>query len=105
MPDFSTFLKRGCVWLLALAAAAIALPALAQSDPPGRIGRIAWISGDVSLIRPDSGDRGERGERESVLLNQPLTGGDIVATGPGARAEIQVGAMTLRLDSRTRSEI
>ena len=101
MPDFSTLLKRGCVWLLALAAAAIALPALAQSDPPGRIGRIAWISGDVSLIRPDSG---ERGEHESVLLNQPLTGGDIVATGPGARAEIQVGAMTLRLDSRTRIE-
>ena len=96
MPDLPALLRRGRCLLLALLAALLALPALAQSDPPGRIGRIAWTSGDVYLNNPDTGELG------AAPLNQPLTSGDVVTTGPGARAEIQIGAMTLRLDADTR---
>ena len=82
MPDLPALLRRGRCLLLALLAALLALPALAQSDPPGRIGRIAWTSGDVYLNNPDTGELG------AAPLNQPLTSGDVVTTGPGARAEI-----------------
>lgn len=98
MPYFSTILRHSRTVLLALLAAMLAFPAFAQDDPPGRIGRIAWTSGDVYLNNPDTGELG------AAPLNQPLTSGDIVTTGPGARAEIQIGAMTLRLDSGSRIE-
>lgn len=98
MPPLSSILYRGRALLLALLAAALALPALAQDAPPARVGRIAWVSGDVYVSNPDTGQLG------AAPLNQPLTSGDIVATGPGARAEIQIGAMTLRLDAGSRIE-
>ncbi len=98
MLDLSTFLRRGRSALLALLAAALAFPAFAQEDPPARIGRIAWTSGDVYLNNPDTGELG------AAPLNQPLTSGDVLSTGPGARAEIQIGAMTLRIDSGSRIE-
>ena len=41
------------------------------------------INGDVSILRGDSG------ERIAAALNAPLVVGDRLATGPGARAEIQ----------------
>jgi len=40
----------------------------------------------------------------TVVARQPLTSGDIITTSNGARAEIQIGAMTLRLDSSSRIE-
>lgn len=88
-------------WYKLVAALACALlfttPALA--DPPGRIGRIAWLSGSgsgaVSLYNP------ETGESYSAPLNHPLTSGDVLTTGPGSQAEIQIGSMTVRLDSDT----
>ena len=98
MSNFFRFLQRGRGLLLALMASALAFSAFAQVDPPGRIGRIAWLSGDVFLNNPDTGELG------AAPLNQPLTSGDIVTTGPGSRAEIQIGAMTLRLDSGSRVE-
>lgn len=98
MHNISLLLRRGRALLLALLAATLTLPALAQDAPPGRIGRIAWTSGDVYLNNPDTGELG------AAPLNQPLTSGDIVATGPGTRAEIQIGAMTLRLDANSRIE-
>jgi hypothetical protein len=96
MPDFPIILRHGRRLLLALLTAALSLPALAQSDPPGRIGRIAWISGDVYLTDPETGGL------IAAPLNQPLTSGDVVTTGSGARAEIQIGAMTLRIDADSR---
>ena len=98
MPDFHRYLQRGRTLLLALLASTLAVCAFAQDDPPGRIGRIAWLSGNVFLNNP------ETGELSAATLNQPLTSGDIITTGAGARAEIQVGAMTLRLDARSRIE-
>jgi len=98
MPPIPRLLQRGRALLFALLAALFACSTFAQDAPPGRIGRIAWISGDVFLNNPETGELG------AAPLNQPLTSGDVVATGPGARAEIQIGSMTLRLDSGTRVE-
>ena len=58
MLTLPTLLHRGRTLLLAAMAAFIALPALAQNDPPGRIGRIAWTSGDVYLNNPRTGELG-----------------------------------------------
>lgn len=58
MPYFSTILRHSRTVLLALLAAMLAFPAFAQDDPPGRIGRIAWTSGDVYLNNPDTGELG-----------------------------------------------
>lgn len=96
MPDVPTLLRRGRSLVLALLAAALALPALAQNDPPDRVGRVAWTTGDVYLSNAASGELG------AAPLNQPLTGGDVLSTGPDGRAEIQIGAMTLRLDANSR---
>ena len=98
MPYFSTIVRRSRTVLLALLAVMLAFPAFAQTDPPGRIGRISWLSGEVYLNNPNTGELG------TAPLNQPLTSGDIITTGNGARAEIQIGAMTLRLDSGSRIE-
>lgn len=78
---------------LALLAGVLFLAAPAQADPPGRIGRIAWLEGSVNLQTAGTD------ETQSALLNQPLTSGDVLSTEAGARVEIQIGAKTIRLDS------
>ena len=35
------------------------------------------------------------------IRDSPLTSGDVLTTGPGSQAEIQIGSMTVRLDSDT----
>ena len=56
MPDLSTLLRRARGLLLAALTATLAFPAFAEDDPPGRIGRIAWTSGEVYLNNPDTGE-------------------------------------------------
>ena len=87
--------------LLALLACALFLVTPAQADPAGRIGRIAWLAGPgaVNLYNPDTG------ESYSAALNQPLTSGDTLTTVAGSRAEIQIGSMSVRLDSGSMLEI
>ncbi|HRF72909.1 MAG TPA: FecR domain-containing protein, partial [Accumulibacter sp.] len=65
----------------------------AAADPSGRVGRIAWLSGSVHLHRADSG------ESSSALLNWPISTGDVLSTGAGARGEVQIGSTLLQLDS------
>jgi FecR protein len=68
----------------------IAMSALA--DPPGRVGRISMLSGDVRLHNAATG------ESQSALVNWPLTSGDVISTGAGARAELRIASTALRLD-------
>lgn len=82
--------------LLALLTGMLFLAAPAQADPPGRIGRIALLSGTVNLNNPNSG------ESFAAPLNQPLTSGDTITTDSGSRTEIQIGSMTVRLDANSR---
>ncbi len=78
--------------LFALLAGALFAIAPAWADPPGRIGRIAWLAGTVSL-------QSASGDAFSAPLNQPLTSGDVLTLDAGARAEIQIGSKTVRLDA------
>lgn len=94
-----------CAWLWLLGAAAVgaqeADPAAdtAVAEPPGRVAAVVWVEGSARLQRD--------GEREPVeadpaaLPNWPLTAGDLFATGPGGRAELEIGALRLRLGGDT----
>ncbi|ACB32784.1 conserved hypothetical protein [Leptothrix cholodnii SP-6] len=87
------------LWAMAclLLAALLAGPGLARAadDPPGRVGRIAWIDGDARLARGDGGDTLDHA-RDS-LRNWPVTSGDELSVGNNSRAEIGIGSTRLRL--------
>ena len=83
--------------ILFLAAASI-LAAAAQDDPPGRVGRLSYMNGDVSY-RP-----GDVEDWVQADYNRPLTTGDHLWTDDGARAELHVGSAALRLNSHTAFE-
>ncbi|MDE2297658.1 MAG: hypothetical protein KGK18_05785, partial [Burkholderiales bacterium] len=94
----------GLVQAVIVAVAALSFGTLAGAqpmpgDPPGRVARLSDLSGQVWLYNPD------RAEWESATRNRPLTRGDRLATDPGARAVLQVGSATLRLDSGTEIEV
>ena len=70
------------------------LPAAAgQLDPPARVARLSDMSGNVSFT--------PAGENDWVQaqLNRPIVTGDRLWTADGGRAELQVGASTVRLDN------
>jgi hypothetical protein len=98
---------RGTCALLVVTAAALApvTPARAAYeasttiDPPGRVGRVSDIAGQVWMFSPGSG------EWVAAVRNRPLTSGDRLATDAGARAELRVGSTTLRLDSGSELEV
>ena len=75
-----------------------ALAIVAQTDPPGRVGRMSYVSGSVSY-RP-----GDLDEWVPAQINRPLTTGDHIWTDEGGRAELHIGTAALRLDSRTAFE-
>ena len=83
----------------------LAAPANAQTsrsasiDPPGRAARLAATEGQVWLYHPD------QGEWVSAGVNRPLTSGDRLATDRGARAEIEIGSTTLRIDASTEIDL
>lgn len=86
------------MWLLGAAAALAAASAGAQQanvDPPGRVARLSYVEGDVSLAPQDSE------EWADAVLNRPLTSGDRLSID-GGRAELQIGSSTIRLDEKTR---
>jgi len=64
-------------------------------DPPNRVARLNWISGDVSLQPAGLEDW------MTAVVNRPLTTGDHLFTGKDARAEVHVGSNVIRLDAHT----
>jgi hypothetical protein len=83
--------------LLALTLALFALAAAnpAWADPPGRVGRLAEVDGNVWLYDED------QGEWVQARRNRPVTEGDRLSAERGARATVQIGGGTLRLDGNT----
>src|SRR6202521_814939 len=67
----------------------------AQTDPPGRAGRLNYINGSVSFQPAGVTDWVDAG------INRPLTTGDHIWVGDGGQAEIHVGSTALRLNSNT----
>jgi hypothetical protein len=68
-------------------------------DPPGRVGRVADLQGEVAWFDH------EAGAWTDAVRNYPLTQGDRLATGSGARAELRVGSTVLRLGASTELEV
>ena len=67
-----------------------ALYLAAQTDPPGRVGRLNYMDGPVSF-QPAGID-----DWVDLSLNRPLTTGDNIWVGDRARAELHVGSTALR---------
>src|SRR5208282_1578623 len=67
----------------------------ANMDPPGRVARLNYINGTVSL-RPDSVP-----DWAPAALNFPLTAGYHLWTDQGSHAELQIGPTAVRLADET----
>ena len=63
--------------------------------PPSRVARLSWSSGDLGLLPAGARDWSD------ASVNRPLTTGDKLSSGDDARAELELGGATLRLDQRT----
>ena len=70
-----------------------------EPDPPGRVGRLSEMTGQVWLYSPSAG------EWIDAVRNRPITDGDRLATEGAARAELRIGSTTVRLDSGTEIEV
>lgn len=84
--------------LLALALLALPIRMAAQADnddPPGRAARLGYLQGSVSF-QP-------AGESEWVeaMPNRPMTTGDKLWTDRDSRAEVQLGSISIFLNSNT----
>jgi len=66
-----------------------------QQDPPGRVARLQYMSGSVSVQPQGTGDWVEGS------VNRPLTDGDNVWADKDSRAEMNVGTGILRIDSES----
>jgi hypothetical protein len=87
------FLSRIRALLSFLAVALLAGAALA--DPPTRVARLAYVSGNTSFS-----PGGER-DWSPAIVNRPLTTGDRLWVERGSRAELQMGAVAVRADGGT----
>ena len=79
--------------IVALAGACLAAGiAQAQSveDPPGRVGRVAAVDGDVRTVTSD-------GSWVSVAANRPLSTGDRITTDHAGHATLEFGSSSFRL--------
>jgi len=87
--------------LAVLLLCAVAALAQAQSAddgdaaPPDRVARLSYIAGDLGFLPAGSQDWA------SADLNRPLTTGDRLSTGDGARAELELGGGVLRMAGGT----
>ncbi len=66
-----------------------------QTDPPGRVARLQYESGQVSVQPQGTGDWVEGS------TNRPLTNGDNVWADKSSRAELNFGVGVMRIDSET----
>ena len=80
------------------ALAFLAAPVLAAdpSDPPSVIGRLNYISGQVSFAPGEASN-----EWRAAPLNRPLTTGDRLWVDNGGRAEMHVGSNSIRFAEQT----
>ena len=65
------------------------------SDPPDRVARLAYQSGDVEFAPSGADDWG------SAYRNRPLSTGDRLYTGEDGRAALELGGASVRLDADT----
>jgi hypothetical protein len=66
-----------------------------EENPPGRVARVSYLSGKVSL------EPASENQWSQVSLNYPMTNNDRLYTSQGARAEIEVGSAAVRMSETT----
>jgi len=89
---FTALFLAFALWFVLPAFAQNPAPAQNQdSDPPGRVARLSYMSGSVSFE--------PAGENDWSLasLNYPLTSGDRLWTDKDARAELETGNLAIRM--------
>jgi hypothetical protein len=74
-----------------LAFAAFAFAGWAHADPPSRVARIAYVSGDASFSPGSEPDTWVH-----ARINRPMVTGDRMWVERGARAELQLGQAAIR---------
>ena len=73
-----------CVWL-----------GFAQEDPPSRVARLNYVSGNVSMKPAESNDW------LAAEVNRPFSSGDYLYTDMDGRAELHVDVAAIRMGPRT----
>ena len=96
---FSHVSRGWAAGLLACSLGLFALGAQASDDPPGRVGRLADMKGQVWLLE------GGQGEWQTATRNRPVTTGDRLATDRDSRVEVQIGSTTVRLGESADLEV
>jgi hypothetical protein len=66
-----------------------------ESDPPGRVARLSYADGSVSLQPAGVEDWAD------ATVNRPLTTGDKLWADQGSRAELDIGSAAIRIGSNT----
>jgi hypothetical protein len=66
-----------------------------DEDPPSRVARLSYTSGEVSF------DPAGTDDWVSAEVNRPITTGDKLWAGDGARAELHVGSAAVRMSAQT----
>jgi len=79
-------------WLPASGARAGSVP----GELPALVGRLSAVQGDVRWLDRDSGSW-VASTASQPLRNWPVASGDRLRTGAGARAELRIGSLTVRL--------
>jgi hypothetical protein len=94
-------MDKNLLWSAALAASLLlgANGAIADDDPPGRVGRLSYIEGTASFHAADDS------QWSPATLNYPVFAGAFFWTEPASRIELQVGSSEIRLDESTEIEI
>src|SRR5712672_4804959 len=75
------------------------LPAFAQEAPPARVGRVAFVSGELGFHLA-----GETAW-SAAKANYPVATGGSFWTDPKSRAELRVGSRTIDLAGNTELDI
>ncbi len=78
-----------------LVIALLCAAAMADDDPPGRVARLQYMSGQVSLQPGGVNDWVE------AVNNRPLTTADRLWSDKESRAELNLGAATMRVNAET----
>jgi hypothetical protein len=95
-------LNKRLVWLSAVALIALAIGLLPQraaaqdqDDPPGRVARLGYMEGSVSMQPAGESDWVQ------AVANRPMTTGDKLWADRDSRAEVQLGSAAIRLGPNT----
>jgi hypothetical protein len=87
-------LGKWAIWILT-AVVVVSAAVMADDDPPGRVARVQYMSGQVSM------QPGGVNDWVPAVLNRPLTTADRLWTDQDARAELDLGRAAIRAGQQT----